>query len=226
MRTVVFLFCLAASVAFGQDTMVELTYMDQPRDGGGYVTRYLVTERWLRMDYGQDRDDFVLFDRSANVVYNVVHDQRTVLVIEPGPVTLPRPVSLEVSEEMLLEEHGQKTFEVRVNGFVCSRITSAPGLLSDVNEALGAFQMSMRAAQDATFVATPAELRHPCELARFLFEPLAWFKNGLIFHEADATGHVRRLTDYRAGVPLRPAAFVLPEGYRRVRLSELQGRAP
>lgn len=214
-----------ASFAVRAEGMVEVSFMDQPRDGGGYVTRYLVTERYLRMDYGQDRDDFVLFDREARLAYNVTHDQRTILVIEPGSVDIPRPAEWEVKEDMLSDERGRRTFDIRVNGQHCSRITASPTFLPEVAQALGEFNALMTASQSATYLATPPELRHPCDLARFVFDHGAWLKNGLPLYEADADGSVRRLLGYQTGLPERRLLFALPSQYRTVRLKDLQGVA-
>ena len=73
--------------------MTEVTYMDQEDTGGGYVTRYLVTDRFLRMDYGRDREDFVVFDRRDKRVYNIAHDRRQVLVFEPGALNIAPPAA-------------------------------------------------------------------------------------------------------------------------------------
>ncbi|MCL6555764.1 MAG: hypothetical protein K6T56_05315 [Burkholderiales bacterium] len=218
------LILLAASTLARAEGMVEVSFMDQPADGGGYITRYLITDRYLRMDYGQDRDDFVLFDRQTRLAYNVVHDQRTILVIEPGPIEVKRPAKWEVKEDVLLEERGNRTFDIRVNGQPCSRITASPTLLPDVVQALGEFNELMTASQSLTYLATPPELRHPCDLARFVFDHGMWLKNGLPLHEADADGSVRRLLNYESGLPERRPLFALPKSYRTVRLRDLQGR--
>lgn len=203
--------------------MVEVSFMDQPAEGGGYVTRFLVTDRYLRMDYGQDRDDFVLFDRQTRRAYNVTHEQRQILLIEPGPVTMERPERWEVRDELLSDERGRRTFDIQVNGLHCSRITASPTFLPEVAQALAEFNELMTSAQSATFQATPAELRHPCELARYVFEHQLWLKNGLPLYEANGDGSIRRLLGYQTGLSERRGLFALPARYQTIRLRELQG---
>jgi hypothetical protein len=203
------------------ETMVEVSFMDQPADGGGYVTRYLVTERYLRMDYGQDRDDFVLFDRVNRVAYNVVHEARQILLIEAGPV-VERPRQWEVEEDLLVEERGSRTFDIKVNGKHCSRVTASPSFLPDVAHAMVEFNDLMAGAQSATWQATPAELRHPCDLARLVLDHRVWYRNGLPVYEADADGFVRRLLNYQAGLESRKTLFALPRSYQVIRLKDLQ----
>lgn len=219
------LLCLgaAAHAAPDSDTMAEVSFMDQPADGGGYLTRLLVTDRYLRMDYGQDRDDYVLFDRQAQRAYNVVHDQHQIMVIEPGAVTVPKPEKWQVKEDVLAEERGQRTFDIRVNGATCSRITASPTFLPDVAQALGEFNELMVGTQSATYLATPPDMRQPCDLARYVFETRLWVKSGFPMYEADADGSIRRLLSYQTAVPVRRGLFSLPASYRTIRLRDMQG---
>jgi len=225
MRALLTLLLCGLALGAQADNMVEVNFMDQQADAGGYVTRYLVTERYLRMDYGQDRDDFVLFDRQTHRVYNVLHEQKQILLIEPGAVTLPKPEKWKVSEDMLVDERGKRTFDILVNGVRCSRITASPTFLPEVAQALGDFNELMRSAQNATFLATPAEMRHPCEMARYVFEPMTWLKHGLPLHEANTDGSIRRLLNYQTGLPERRGVFALPQSYRTIRLQDMQGGA-
>jgi hypothetical protein len=68
-------------------------------------------------------------------------------------------------------------------------------------------------------------MRHPCDLARYVFEPRRWVHNGLPLHEANADGSIRRLLNYQTGVPVRHGLFVLPTTYRTIRLRDMQGGA-
>lgn len=222
------LFCCAALgymvPSARAESMTEVNFMDQQANAGGYVTRFLVTERYLRMDFGQDRDDYVLFDRRENVVYNVTHEQRQIFLIEPGEVTVPKPEKWSVDEDMLADERGKRTFDIAVNGTRCSRITASPTFLPEVAQALGAFNELMRATQAATYLVTPPEMRHPCELARYILEPKRWLQNGLPLHEANVDGSIRRLLNYQTGVPVRLGLFAPPDAYRTIRMRDMQGR--
>lgn len=223
MRRLVLLLLFGASCAAAAEGMVEVSFMDQPADGGGYVTRLLVTDRYLRMDNGQDRDDFVLFDRQTHLAYNVIHEQRQVLVIEPVAVTVERPRQWEVKEDVLSDERGRRTVDIAVNGLHCSRITASPTFLPEVAQALGEYNELMTGVQSTTYQATPAELRHPCDLARYVLDHRAWLRHGLPVYEANGDGSVRRLLGYQTGLNERRALFALPKSYRTVRLRDLQG---
>ena len=203
--------------------MTEVTYMDQEATGGGYVTRYLVTDRFLRMDYGRDREDFVVYDRREKRVYNVVHDRRQVLVFEPAPLQLEPPSEWKIKEDILDDRNAQKRFDLIVNGVVCSRITASERFLPEVAQALMEFQDAMAATHAATYLATPPEQRDACDLARLVLEPRRWFKYGLALDELRNDGFSRRLLNYQADIAVRPKVFEVPADYRQMTVKELRG---
>ena len=221
-RTLFVLMLLMAGSALAAGGMTEVTYMDQEMSGG-YVTRYLVTDRFLRMDFGRDREDFVLYDRREKRVYNINHDRHEVLVIEPGPVNVSPPKEWRVKEDILDDRNTQKRVDLIVNGTVCSRITASERFLPEVTKALMEFQEVMTATQAATYLATPPEQSDPCELARLILEQRRWFKYGLILDEVRENGFSRRLLNYQADIAIRPKAFEVPAAYHQVNIKALRG---
>ena len=226
MKKLLFMMLLfAAGRALAAGGMTEVTYMDQEATGGGYVTRYLVTDRFLRMDYGRDREDFVVYDRREKRVYNVVHDRRQVLVFEPAPLQLEPPSDWKIKEDILDDRNAQKRFDLTVNGVVCSRITASERFLPEVAQALMEFQDAMAATHAATYLATPPEQRDACDLARLVLEPRRWFKYGLALDELRNDGFSRRLLNYQADITVRPKVFEVPADYRQMTVKELRGEA-
>jgi len=205
--------------------MTELNYMDQEASGGGYVTRYLVTDRYLRLDFGRDRDDFVLFDRKEKRVYSVTHDRQEILVFEPGVVQVKPPKKWEIKEDILENKGSRIRWDLVVNGTVCTRIAASQRFLPDVAKALLEFQELMAATQSNTYLATPVDQRDDCDLARLILAPQYWFKYGMPFDEVRVSGFSRRLLSYESDVAVRPKAFELPENYHVIRLNDLQGKA-
>ncbi len=216
------LLTLAVNAAAAAGTMTEVTFMDQEARGGGYVTRYLVTPQYLRMDYGQDGDDYVLYDRASMRVYNVTHQDRRVLVIDAGAVNYPKPKAWDVREAVTDLGSGRKRIEILVNGSICTRMVVTEKFLPDVGKAMGEMQLALAATQAATFQATPEELRDGCELARHVLETDLWFRHGFAIDLLHHTGISRRLLN-SGEVPMRPRLFALPEGYARTTLTQMQG---
>ena len=206
--------------------MTELTYMDQDQTGGGYVTRYLVTDRFLRLDFGRDREDFVLFDRQTRRTYNISHEQKNILIFEAGEIAVPQPKEWKIKEDMLEDRAAQKHFDLIVNGTVCARIVASERFLPDVAKALLEFHEVMAATHAGTYLATPADQRDDCDLARLVLAPQRWFKYGMPFDELRSNGFSRRLLSYEADVRIRPKAFEIPEDYRQIKFNDVQGAAP
>lgn len=217
---------IAAGSARGAGGMTEVTYMDQEADAGGYVTRYLVTDRFLRMDYGRDREDFVLLDRREKRVYNVNHERHEVLVFEMSPLTIEKPKEWDTDDDVLSDRDSQKKLNLIVNGKVCTRILASERFLPEVAQALGEFGEVMAATHAATYLATPAEQREACDLARLVLEPRRWFKYGLTLDEVHYSGFSRRLLNYQAGVAVRPKVFEVPDHYHQINMKTQRGVQP
>lgn len=213
---------LMANPARAAAGMSEISYMDQEVNSGGYVTRYLVTDRYLRMDYGRDREDYVLFDRLEKRAYNVNHERHEVLVFEAGPVPFEKPKDWNVDEDMLSDKNSQKRLNLTVNGKICTRILASERFFPEVAQALGEFGEVMASTHAATYLATPVEQRDACDLARLVLEPRRWYKYGTTLDELHYTGVSRRVLNYQSGVSVRPKVFEVPAYYRQINMKALR----
>lgn len=210
-------------VSFAGGAVSEITYMDQAPKGGGYVTRYLVSDDFLRMDFGRDRDDYVLYDRHSKRIFNVTHDARQVLVIDAAPVSYPLPKEWSVREHTLQRSEGKRRFEISVNGETCMRVMAMERFLPEVNAALGEFAQALAATQADTFRATPPEMQQSCELMRYVLEPTRLYQFGLPVDEVHHDGLSRRMLNSATDVKPRPGLFDVPPGYRQISLKEMRG---
>ena len=212
-----------AGAGWAAGGMTEVTYMDQEATGGGYVTRYLVTERYLRLDYGRDREDFVLFDRKERRAYNISHERQEVLVFEPGILQIKPPKKWEIKEDFFENRGGRKRLDLIVNGTVCTRLAATEQFLPEVAQALQEFHTLMAATHAGTYLTTPEEQRDDCDLARLILDPQRWFKYGMPYDELRSNGFSRRLLNYQADVPVRLKVLEVPATYRLIRFNQLEG---
>ncbi|MGB1109794.1 MAG: hypothetical protein ACPG4N_05535 [Gammaproteobacteria bacterium] len=203
-----------------------LVYQDVERGTEPFITRIMVTDTQMRMDYGADTDDFVLVDLAGNTLSNVIHDSQRAMMIDLRPVTGPSPLilNLEVkpgeSADMpevagVQPEHHQ----FLVNGKVCEQRISLPGLFPEAVRAMGLFKRILAGQRAATVDATPVEMLDACDLALLTFHPEAGFKKGLPLRVWDQQGRLRQLVDFKADAPVDPALFTIPEGYAPFRIS-------
>jgi len=220
----VLLLWLAATPALAAATMTEVNYLDQDPGEPAYHTRILVTPNYLRMDDGKHGTDYTLVDRKAHRLYNITGEQRRVLVIDDGRVTLKKPSPWRVRVSDAAVGKGMRRTRVALNGRWCWTVTTAPGLLPGVTRALMTYHDILARVQAQTYRATPPALQAPCDLAQYVFERHRLYRRGLILKAVYASGQRRRLVDYRT-LPLRPDLFRLPGGYTVVNLKRLRGEA-
>ena len=64
MKAFLLLFCALAVNAAAAE-MSEIRYQDQEPEQPAYTSRILILGERMRMDYGRDDEDFILYDRRA-----------------------------------------------------------------------------------------------------------------------------------------------------------------
>jgi hypothetical protein len=192
--------------------MTELRYMDQDPGSAPYLTRILITERFLRLDNGQDDGDYALLDRQSGQVVNVLHDPRILMRMANHPLPVSRPLAYTVEEKVLPVREGTVRVQIFADGMLCSETVAAKGLLPDAARALAEFKSALAYTQLQTYRNTPEELRQPCDLAHHVWESGRGLAYGLPLEERDYAGRVRRLSE-NAMKNLDSGLFDLPEGY-------------
>ena len=204
------------SISAASNEMVELEYRDQDGDTAAYRTRVLVTASFMRLDYGGDKDDYVLLDRKKNSVYNVTHERREVMRIVAGAPVVSKPAQWEMHEEVRPAALGKNARVVKlfVNGVRCSEVTAQPNLLPDAVAALKQYRAVLAQVQSETFAQQPEAQREFCELAQHVFATSRELDYGLPLAERYNNGRTRELQQYKWR-PGNPALFQLPNGYRQ-----------
>lgn len=207
-----------------------MLYFEEQESGSQPAkTRMLVTADFLRIDYGKDDDDFILFDRKRPTVYSVNHADKTTLVIVPLKVTAkpPQPFTHRVKkDEQAFPAVGGKAvvhYQLLTNDRVCYQLFAAEGLLPETLPALREYARTMAGEQGATLAFTPMEMQDTCETANHVFAPARHLAHGFPVRLEDFTGKTRQLVNYEQGKKFPPSLFTLPESYRRYRLQDMRG---
>ena len=68
-----------------------LSFSEAGPDGDAYPVRMLVNERFLRIEDGDARDGFIVFDRTSKTIFSVSHPDKTTLVLRSQAVKLDVP---------------------------------------------------------------------------------------------------------------------------------------
>lgn len=185
-----------------------------------YLSRWLITDNFLRIDEGDAADDFILFDRSQRTVYSVVHSDRTVLDIPSRAVVKKSPKDLKqesrtVRDDKLPGVAGKKPLyrELHINGALCYSTVSIEKLLPDALKVMGEYRQVMAGEHAKNMDNTPVELQQPCEHALHVYNPLWILEKGLPIQEWNPHGKAQALLDYKTGEAVDGVLFKLPQGY-------------
>lgn len=210
--------CTAAQAA----DMIDLRYRDSEGDEAAYPTRILVTERYLRMDDGNDDADFVLFDRKTGKVSNVIHAQKTILFIQDRKMPKNSAPGYRVEQKVAEVRPGTVRVQVLADGKVCSETVAAASLYPDAARALGEYKAALAYTQWVTYRNTPAELRQDCDLVHHVWQTGMSLSRGLPIEERDYAGRIRQ---YVSGETrkLKPELFKLPRNYEPFMLPDIGG---
>lgn len=200
----------AAETVSEQQSMIALRYVDQDPGTPSYLTRILVTPDFMRMDGGEDDDDFVLLDRRQRQVINVVRDSKMAIVFRPSALP-PKPADWKPLLEVKQAARGTQHFSLTVKDVVCSEGVAARGAAPDAARAMAEMKAVLAATQHRMWRDTPPELQHDCDLANQVWESGATLTLGLPLEEREFTGRTRRFQN-QSSQPLRPELFRVPEG--------------
>ncbi len=204
-------------------SMNEVDYQDQDPGAAPYPTRILVTPDFLRMDSGEDAGDFILLDRKARAVYNVLRGDQRIFRYDTRPVKLVKPVPWKITESVTRLPGNTRKFSLGVNGKACMEITAAPTLQPDTVDALVTYFATLAAMEADTWQRTPPDVRDPCDLAQHVLAFRRVLQYGLPLEAVYANGRSRHYVAHRT-LPENPALFRLPPDYQVVTLPLTSGK--
>lgn len=202
--------CLLASGAAHAADMISLRYVDQDPGDPPYLTRVFVTPQYLRMDDGSDDGDFVLLDRRAKKVVNVMRGNQLAMVFTAGTLP-PKPAAWQARLDVQAGAPGTRRYQLSVKGVVCSEGIAAQRAAPDAARAMAEFKAVLAATQYRVWQDSPREIQHDCDLANQVWESGATLKLGLPLEEREFTGRSRQF-ESEAKEPVRPELFRIPDG--------------
>lgn len=213
----------------GKDRATVVLYQESEPGGEPYVTHLVVTRDFLRIDDNENDDDFLLFDRKKQVIYNTNSTDKSILVIDSKPISLPDQPTLrhesDTGKETLPPVHGKPVTRhiLMTNDRVCYDVYAAKGLLPDVVRALSEFRQVLSWQHARIWLDMIEFERDPCDLANNIFLPDRHLKYGLPIRQQDMDGRRKAMIDFRVQ-SVSADAFRLPDGYRRYHISDIRNR--
>lgn len=212
----------AISIGVSAQTASLLVYKVWEQGIDPYVSRILVTPEHIRLDEGTTSGSFTLFDRSQEIIYNVLAEDRSVLVLDTIGVDDERPESSLILEQEVIPDLGApliagrqpKRIRLLANGEVCSELVVIEGVMEPALEALGEMKRALGRVQAAALDAIPLAMRTPCGLAANVYAADRSVSFGLPIRET--SGDRRQLLlDFSADFGAEDSLFVIPDAYSR-----------
>lgn len=219
MRRGLWLLCLGFAATAQAAWMSEVRFSDQEADAPAVPSRYLILGERMRLDFGDEAEDFILFDRRGKMLWLVSHRERRLtgtLAHSPRPTAAPK--DWKVNRERLPSGMNSVT-QVRLNDRLCVEFKSAPihqeeaRMLRDYRRALAQRQARERKNQTG----------EPCALLLEQYQAGLEYQSGMPLAIRYGDGRLR-LFQGLAWREARPELFELPAGYRRVVVSPASGR--
>lgn len=202
--------------------MTEIRYEEKEPEQPAYLNRILIFGERLRMDYGRDDEDFILYDRRADTAWHVVREGRRLVGIIASPVRFSWPRTWKLTQEQF-PSGANSLIQVRVNDQLCAEFKSAP-MLKEEARLLRDFRRALAGNHATTWRVTPEELRHPCVLAMDIREAGIEYRQGLPLAVRYWDGRSRVYQSHQAR-EARPELFELPGDYSRFMIGERQGKS-
>ena len=205
-----------------------LSFSESGPDGDVYPVRMLINERFLRIEDGDVRDGFIVFDRAKKTVYSVSHTDKTTLVLHAEPVKLNPPKAfahqVERDGEKLPDVGGRAVTHYRLltNREPCFDVYAADGLLPEALAALREYHRTLAGEQSAMQASVPAGFQSACDLAEYVFLPARHLEFGFPVRQISRAGVMRQLVDFKTGVPVEKGLFDVPADYKQITPAEVR----
>lgn len=214
---------LIVACSKSQPGPLMLLYSEAEHNVEPYLSRTIITDQFVRMDYNVDDEDFILFDRKAEKIYSVNHSDKTVMEIGKRPVDIESPIALNLSEgARAIEEdapkisgHPLRHIQLMVNDVQCMDLMVAEKLLPRASQAMQEYLTLLSGEHARILPAIPADMHEPCDLAQHIYAPTRQYSQGFPILERHKTGYSRTLLDYQEDYEPAKGLFDLPKDYRR-----------
>lgn len=224
-----FLACLLGLLVLGSSAlaadMTEILYLDQEPDQPAYGSRILISGERMRMDYGRDEEDFILFDRHERMVWLVAHGERRLTGIPARSMrevakTAAWPQGWRLAQERQASKPNT-LFQVRLNDQLCVEFKSAPILKTEAR-LLRDFRRALAGNQADAWNGTPESLRQPCVLVVDVRQAGMEYQQGLPLAIRYWDGRSRVYQSHSTRTA-QSVLFELPDAYQRL-LLDTRGR--
>ncbi|MDH3326365.1 MAG: hypothetical protein OEM38_06585 [Gammaproteobacteria bacterium] len=206
-----------------------LSFSEKIGDESETNSRMIVTEGYLRIDDGPKSVDFVLFDRANKVIYNVIAEEKSIMVIDSQDeahllkLKSDFPILWNVESQTshaLVKNDDQNSasathYSLKLNQKECYNLVA---LDQGMDKPLAALREFRQALANQLMSQYKRQQGQECYEAVNVFTPLNHLHQGFPIREWSIYGYQRFLVDYRKMIIFPKRLFMLPEGYSQIKI--------
>lgn len=199
-------------------------YYEEVEEGVGAQTmRYLINEEFIRIDNGDPKADFILFDVNKKTIFSVNHEDQTILKINNYPWKQPEfDFKTTVIEKPMLEAPKifNKTvfnYQAKAEKAVCTQVFLIKDTYPEQMQTLYLYQQVLSGQQVTTLKSTPKELQTPCFLVDQVYHAGEYYLSGLPVQITYSRGYAKLLKDIKP-LEVDTGLFKLPKDYSDYKL--------
>lgn len=204
-----------------------LKFLEEESGHEPYAVTYTITQKWLRIDDTLEKNNFVLLDRTKQIIYSVNQDDKQVYQIESRSIGIKSPIkishqikidSLDANTPTIDDQKAQK-FQFMVNNQPCVEMVTIKGLLKQELKVLLTFKKIMAGQHAKHLSMMPFDSHDACDLSKNIFNPGLFYSEGFPIIERDKSkSYTRILTNYQQNKRIDKRLFVVPNGLTYIKM--------
>ena len=218
------LLLLTSTVLFAGEAEL-LVYQVKEPGVDNYISRILVTRRYLRLDEGGEPDaGYTIFDRKEKKIFNVDPLEKTVLEMVPPAFQPVPPTEMNLKEQVTTDTDSPKVagrqpvkIRLQANGETCRELVVVTATLPDAVSAMKELYQALARMQYPA-VGSPGYTENSCELSEYIYAPQRAFSHGLPLWDVMG-GKQRMLVDFKQAFEVPDDTFEVPDDFDRVQPS-------
>ena len=194
---------------------------DQPETN----VRMIITEGFMRMDEGPQAEDYLLFNRKTKTIYNIVAEEQSILIMQPGDVKLKSPypilwnVESQTSNALMRTDNkniaSATHYRLKLNQKECYNMVTVD---QGMDKALAVIREFRQVLANQLKTQYTPQKKQECYEAVNIFTPLNHLHQGFPIREWSAYGYQRFLINQRKMIIFPKRLFELPAGYDQLKL--------
>jgi len=181
--------------------------------------RYILTDDFMRIDEGKAEDDFLLYDVKKNILYNINHEDKTIMFIESQTWTMPQNIGRQVIDKKLpdapkIAGKAVAQYHLIAHEKICAEVQYIPDIYKSERVILSRYQYLLSGQLVSSLNNTPKEMQTDCMLVDRVYRSGNLYNKGLPIQEQHENGYIKILVSF-SKQKIDKNLFVLPDAYEK-----------